>query len=1126
MPPLEPTSLRADGDGPRTGQHVFAWFAYIVFVVYGSLVPMDFQPLPVDQAWAAFRQLPMLRLGVEQRADWVANGVLYVPVGFLTVALFAGRKNFLNRLPLLLGAAVFCFTLALAVEFAQLYFPPRTVSLNDLIAECAGSVVGIVLASYWSDWFREIVATLAGKLGQLTTRLLHAYAIGYLAFSFFPFDFLLSTSELAAKANSDAWGWFLAAQDTNRSPLVVTAKLLAEMLAVLPLGILLGRGNSARQRPATRHAVLYGVLLGTLIEAGQLMIFSGVSQGASLLTRAAGMYGGARVWGDRQRLRQLHVRATGNKGLTAALAALYLLALVAVNGWFDHAWQGVDFATRTLAETSLLPFYYHYYTTEQAALLSLASVTLMYAPIGVLAWLRHWPPALALCTAALAAAAIESSKLFLAGLHPDPSNLLIGAFAAWSLSKLLQRLQEASLPPAEGSPQLATALSEPAAATDTRPRTVTTWPALAATLALTGWLVIDFPFRPLLLGALLLSYVALLWFHPRLLWAAIPAAIALLDLAPWSGRFFFDEFDFLVIISLIVGFARSQRAPPASAPDLLGLAVASLLAVSFVVGTLRGVLPLTLPDADSFSNYYSPYNALRIAKGALWALLLVVLMYRLADHAQEIRVRFAQGITIGLAGTIAVVVWERLAFPGLFEFTDVYRVTGPFSQMHTGGAEIETYLTAAVPFAVALTVQARSLAGRIGGGLLLLGAGYAIAVTFSRAGYAGFAVALVIACVAAALSLAPVVGTGTSGGGARFGRYRRAAPLALAALLLALAGSLAWPFYAGSFAQERLSRVATDLAVRQAHWADALAMRDPGLITDLLGMGIGRFPDTHYWRSSEARATSYRLLSEQGNRFLRLGTGTAMYTEQFVTIEPGLQYVVQLDLRSPQADGGVAVSLCEKWLLTSGRCVAATATAAQGGSEWQRHELRLASGEIGSGSWPTRRPVKLSLHNASASRVEIDNLRLLTPDGQQLATNGDFSSGLDRWFFTVDLDLPWHVWSMPVAIVFDLGWLGLTAFAALFALALTRTLRRALGGGPLAGAALAALTGVLVIATVDTVIDTPRFLLLLLLLTCIGWAPRKPRRQLRRSNRSPTRASSSDSAATSGGRVPPLGTSL
>ena len=168
--------------------------------------------------------------------------------------------------------------------------------------------------------------------------------------------------------------------------------------------------------------------------------------------------------------------------------------------------------------------------------------------------------------------------------------------------------------------------------------------------------------------------------------------------------------------------------------------------------------------------------------------------------------------------------------------------------------------------------------------------------------------------------------------------------------------------------QERLSRVATDLAVRQAHWADALAMRDPGLITDLLGMGIGRFPDTHYWRRSEARAASYRLLSEQGNRFLRLGTGTAMYTEQFVTIEPGLRYVVQLDLRFPQADGGVAVSLCEKWLLTSGRCVAATATAAQGGSEWQRHELRLASGEIG-GVWTPRRA-------EAAMSASSKNLRL------------------------------------------------------------------------------------------------------------------------------------------------------
>ena len=90
--------------------------------------------------------------------------------------------------------------------------------------------------------------------------------------------------------------------------------------------------------------------------------------------------------------------------------------------------------------------------------------------------------------------------------------------------------------------------------------------------------------------------------------------------------------------------------------------------------------------------------------------------------------------------------------------------------------------------------------------------------------------------------------------------YPWAAPL----LLLVLAIAVALPIYRGSFAQDRIARIAPDLAMRQAHWADALAMRDSGLLTELFGMGIGRFPDTHYWRSNEAKAGRYRLEAERG----------------------------------------------------------------------------------------------------------------------------------------------------------------------------------------------------------------------------------------------------------------------
>jgi hypothetical protein len=96
------------------------------------------------------------------------------------------------------------------------------------------------------------------------------------------------------------------------------------------------------------------------------------------------------------------------------------------------------------------------------------------------------------------------------------------------------------------------------------------------------------------------------------------------------------------------------------------------------------LLPWQIPEINAFTNYYSPYNALRIAKGALWAFLLYGLFGRLASNGQNIRSLFAQGMVVGLAGTIAMLIWERFTFPGLFNFTDVYRVTGPFSQMHTG----------------------------------------------------------------------------------------------------------------------------------------------------------------------------------------------------------------------------------------------------------------------------------------------------------------------------------------------------------------------------------------------------------------------------------------------------------
>jgi len=302
---------------------------------------------------------------------------------------------------------------------------------------------------------------------------------------------------------------------------------------------------------------------------------------------------------------------------------------------------------------------------------------------------------------------------------------------------------------------------------------------LIACLVGVGWGAATFPIQPALLGLLLAGYAALIWYRPQFILIVVPAALALFDLAPWSGRFYFDEFDLLLLTSVVVGYVRLPTAPRHSKRDLLFLFLTALLVLCYAIGAVRGLLPWQIPEENAFTNYYSPYNALRIAKGALWAFLLYGLLGRLASSGHDVRRHFAWGMVAGLAGTVAVIVWERFAFPGLFNFTDVYRVTGPFSQMHTGGADIETYLTLSTPFLVVLLFERRSWITRLAGAALLIGATYGVMVTFSRIGYAAYGVALALALLAA---------TAKSGNRVRTGAFKRGmAAFALAALTLAVA---------------------------------------------------------------------------------------------------------------------------------------------------------------------------------------------------------------------------------------------------------------------------------------------------------------------------------------------------
>lgn len=1064
-------------------QSAIAWWlflAYAAFIVYGSLVPLDYRALPFDQAWDRFVHAPFLQLGLAARADWVANGVLYVPLGFLAVRMFgaAGSFAFLPALPL-------CFGLAFAVEFTQVYFPPRTVSQNDLIAECLGSLLGAALVPFFGPWLARLRTAWTLDGTGLVHYALQTYVAGYVLFCFFPFDFLLSPQELRGKFDSDHWGVLLAFAD-GRTGIRIGLQWLVELALSVPIGMLLARGKPGGG--GLGRALLAGALLGLFIELGQFFVASGLSQGASIISRSLGVGFGAWLQRDLA-IVGVDVWRRRLAGAAPWLLAPYALLLCTASGWWSHAWTAAPAAN--LAAMRLMPFYYHYFTSEAQAVYSLGGVLVMYLPLAALGWARNRSAAGTAVGAAIAALIIEGGKLFQIDAHPDPTNVLIAAASNWILIRLLASIEartpmQAPAPsrsrlPAAPAPQrsspgtAATSAASPLAQSAApawqvpNARRAHWWRLLVLPLAAgAAWML---PAVGPLAFAVIACCVALVWWRPVLLLAIVPAAMPVFDLAPWSGRYFIDEFDLLQAACLAVGFyrvpVRGARRPAWTASTLVFL----LFGASLLISTVRGLWPLPDFDANSLSSYYSHFNALRIAKGALWAFLFLRLYERLAQtSAESAATSFSAGINAGLALTVAVIVWERAAFVGWFNFAGDYRVTGPFSAMHKGGAYIECFLALASAYTMALLVRPKRR-WLIPFALTLLAATtYAIMVTYSRNGYAAFGLVLAIGLVAA---LANAV----------------TRPLRLVATLgaVALIGAVALPILNGPYARERLGQVRQDFEIRAAHWSDALNLRTDEVLTEVFGMGVGRFPDAHFWRSQEPqRAAGFRLERDGDNQFLRLGAGATIYIEQIVGAAAAGPLTLSADIRSGNVPARLYVYLCRKWMLASRDCRQVTLETRAGATSWQTVQATLPAAIEAAF---IRAPLKLTLATpGSGALLDVDNVRLSADGGSGLLHNGDFEAGMDRWFFATDIDPPWHIHNLAVSVLFDQGWFGVAAWLALLAVALGGGWRATRRGSAAGLAALAGMGAFLVSGSLNTLIDAPRFLWLFLVLAALAAA--------------------------------------
>lgn len=178
-------------------------FLFLIFVIYGSLVPLEYEYIPLELALDKFKNIPFLNLGIGSRADWVANFLLFIPLGFFLSGAFWSPFHSIKVVSSIL-IVLFCTLLTVGIEFTQLYFPQRTVSQNDILAETIGGIAGVLLWWGWGDklsGFYQAFKQVKGRV-QFSEKLLLIYLLIIFGYNILPLDLTLSPVEFYNKWKS------------------------------------------------------------------------------------------------------------------------------------------------------------------------------------------------------------------------------------------------------------------------------------------------------------------------------------------------------------------------------------------------------------------------------------------------------------------------------------------------------------------------------------------------------------------------------------------------------------------------------------------------------------------------------------------------------------------------------------------------------------------------------------------------------------------------------------------------------------------------------------------------------------------------------------------------------------
>lgn len=427
------------------------WFAlgYLFFAIYGSLVPLEYQSRPLTEAWAIFGDIAGMSLSFVSRTDWLVNILLFIPLAFLLAGACWPAHGVVAGTLVALGVFALCLGFSVAIEFMQVFFPQRTPSINDIVAQSIGTGLGITawitfgsrLSAWFSGW-RSARSPL-----DIWKRFLYSYLFVLFGYSLLPLDLTISPVEVLHKWREGRL-ILLPFSFAFAEPIEAIYDLAVDVLLWMPAAFLWCLAFPGRRL----RSWLAVVGAAAVLEFLQLFVYSRVSDVTDIFTAAAGAGAGILLAGRMGRTnvakaaRPLFHPSLGWLLLTLA----WILVLAAIFLYPFDFQMDREFLLARLQGARKIPFEVYYFGTEYRAVTEVMHKAGFFFPLGALLalavtqtrnyiWRRH-AVAAAMAVIGMVALGIEAGQLFIPGKNVDVTDWMLevlGGVAGFAIIRYL-----------------------------------------------------------------------------------------------------------------------------------------------------------------------------------------------------------------------------------------------------------------------------------------------------------------------------------------------------------------------------------------------------------------------------------------------------------------------------------------------------------------------------------------------------------------------------------------------------------------------------------------------------------------------------------------------------------------